>query len=159
MFRFAQTGFGSLWPVIFFLPWVLLSGAYLFAWVHHRRVLLRHSRVRGSRADAKGLSIMGVSLLLAAAPPGFTEPPLGEHQGCPVSTEDAHSLADRLFDQGSYQAAGECYLAAGDYDRANRAFVKAVGPASGAIARRASVQGNQAKAFLRKVRLAFRPEH
>ena len=63
-----HAGFRSLWPVIFFLPLVVLSGAYLLAWVLHRRVLHRRSRTRLSRPDTKGLSIMGLSLLLAAAP-------------------------------------------------------------------------------------------
>ena len=58
---FVHAGFRSLWPVIFFLPWLFLSGAYLLAWVLDRR-----SRVRLSRPDTKGLSIMGLSL--AAAP-------------------------------------------------------------------------------------------
>jgi hypothetical protein len=28
---FAETGFRPLWPVIFFLPWLLVGIAYLFA--------------------------------------------------------------------------------------------------------------------------------
>jgi hypothetical protein len=156
---FVHAGFRSFWPVIFFLPWVLLSGAYLLAWVLHRRVPYRRSRVRVTGSVAKGLSIMGLSLLLAAAPLAFADPALEEHQGCPVSAEEAHSLADGLFEQGSYQAAGACYLAAGDYDRANRAFVKAVGPASAATARQLSDQGAQAKTMLHNLQLAFSSHH
>jgi hypothetical protein len=156
---FVHADLRRLWPVIFFLPWVFLSGAYLLAWVLHRRVLHRRSRVRLSRPDAKGLSIMALSLLLAAAPLALAAPATEEHEGCPVSTGEAHSLGDRLFEQGSYQAAGECYLAAGDYDRANHAFVKAVGPTSAATARQLSDQGEQAKTMLRKLQLAFRSQH
>ena len=156
---FVHAGFRSLWPVIFFLPWVLLSGAYLVAWVLHRRAPYRRSRVRVSGPAAKGLSIMGLSLLLAAAPLALADPAVEEHQGCPVSTEEAHSLADSLIEQGSYQAAGACYLAAGDYDRANRAFVKAVGPASAVTARQLSAQGAQAKTMLHNLQLAFSSQH
>ena len=144
--------------MIFFLPWVYLSGAYLFAWLLHRRVIHRHSQGRVSLSDARTLSIMGLTLLLAAAPLTLAAP-AEEHAGCPVSSPEAHSLGDRLFEQGSYQAAGECYLAAGDYDRANHAFVKAVGPAGAATARQLSDQGEQAKTMLRKLQLAFRSQH
>jgi hypothetical protein len=156
---FVHAGFRSLWPVIFFLPWVFLSSAYLIAWVLHRRVPRWRSRVRVSRSAAKGLSIQGLSLLLAAALLAHAAPATAEHEGCPVSREEAHSLGDRLFEQRSYQAAGECYLAAGDYDRANRAFVKAVGPASSSTASQLSDQGERAKTMLRKLQGAFRSQH
>lgn len=102
---------------------------------------------------------MGLSLLLATAPLALAAPATEEHEVCPVSTEEAHSLGDRLFEQHSYQAAGECYLAAGDYDRANHAFVRAVGPASAATARQLSDQGEQAKTMVRRLQLAFRSQH
>ena len=124
----------------------------------HRRVFHRRSGERGSRRGS-GLPIVGLALLLAAAPLALADPALEEHQGCVVATEEAHSLADRLFDQGSYQAAGACYLAAGDYDRANRAFVKAVGPASAATAHQLSDQGAQAKTMLHSLQLAFSSHH
>ena len=107
--------------MIFFLPWLFLSGAYLLAWVLDRR-----PRVRLSRPDIKGLWIMGLGL--AAAP---------------------LALAGGAF-------TGECYLAAGDYDRANYAFVQAVGPRSAAPARRLSDQGEQAQTMLRKLQLQQR---
>jgi hypothetical protein len=75
--------------VILFLPWVFLSGAYLLAWVLHRRVLYRR-RVRLSRPDTKGLSMMGPSLVLAAAQPALAAPGTEEHEGCAVSTKEAH---------------------------------------------------------------------
>jgi hypothetical protein len=112
-----------------------------------------------SRPRAKRLSISVLSLLLAAAPLAFADPAIEEHHTCPVSAAQAHSLADRLYEQGSYQLAGECYLAAGDNERANRAFVKAVGPASTATARQLTEQGEQAKTMLRKVQIAFTSHH
>lgn len=125
----------------------------------HRRMLHRSSGARGSRAGAAGLLIVALGLLMGAAPLARADPAHEEHQSCPVASEEAHSLADRLFEEGSYQAAGACYLAAGDYDRANRAFVKAVGPASAATARQLSDQGTQAKTMLHNLQLAFAPHH
>jgi len=160
---FVHAGFGSIWPVIFFLPWVLLRGAYLLVWVLRRRVI--HRRLGGvARSGAtgpsiRGLILLGVSVSLAAAQLAIAAPATEEHKGCPVSTPEAHLLGDRLFEEGSYQAAGECYLAAGDYDRANRAFVKAVGPASATMARQMSEQGEQAKRLLHNLRVAVRPQH
>lgn len=156
---FVLTGFRSLWPVISFLPWFLLSGAYLLAWVLHPQARDVHSRLRAPRHDVKGLSIMGLSLLLAAAPLALAEPAIESRQSCPASTEEAHSLGDRFFAQGSYRAAGACYLAAGDYARANRAFVQDVGPASAATARQLSDQGQQAKTMLRNFQVAFSSHH
>jgi hypothetical protein len=123
-------------------------------------MLHRRSRAIVLRPDVRGLSIMGLSLLLAAAAPlAIADPAIEEHDGCPVSSEEAHSLGDRLFEQGSYRAAGGCYLAAGDYARANRAFVKDVGRASTATAHHLSDQGEQAKTLLRNVQLAFGSHH
>jgi hypothetical protein len=122
---FVQSAFSGRWPASSFLPWFLLSGAYRLTWMFRKRVLHPWFGARVSRPKGTGLSISGLSLLLAAAPLAFADPVVGEHQSCPVSTAQAHSLADRLYEQGSYQPAGACYLAAGDYDRANRAFVKA----------------------------------
>jgi hypothetical protein len=99
------------------------------------------------------------TVCLAAVPLAFADSVVAEHQSCPVSTSQAHSLADRLYEQGSYQPAGECYLAAGDYDRANRAFAKAVGPASTATARQLTQQGEQAKTMLHNVQIAFASHH
>ncbi len=111
------------------------------------------------RRGARGLSLTGLSLLLAGVP-ALADPAIEDHQGCPVvSIEEAHSLADRLYEQHSYRQAGACYLAAGDYDRANRAFLKAVGPASAVTARQLSGQGEQAKTMLHNLQLAFSSHH
>jgi hypothetical protein len=113
-----------------------------------------------SRPGARRLSLMGISLLLAGVPLALADPAIEEHRGCPVvSIEEAHSLADRLYEQRSYRQAGACYLAAGDYDRANRAFVKAVGPASAITAAQLSDQGAQAKTMLHNLQLAFSSHH
>ena len=127
-------------------------------WMLHRRVLHPWFGDRVS-VKGKGLSIMGLGLLLTAAPLVLADPAVEEGQSCPVSTEQAHSLADRLSEQGRYQLAGECYLAAGDHDRANRAFVKAVGPASTATARQLTEQGERAKTMLHNVQIAFTSHH
>jgi len=68
-------------------------------------------------------------------------------------------MAQELFEQGAYRRAGECYQAAGEYDLANRAFVKAVEPEGAATARQLSDQRDQAKTMLRKVQQAFRSGH
>jgi hypothetical protein len=97
-------------------------------------------------------------LLLTAAPFALADPAPGEH--CPVSTPaQARELADTLFEQGAYQRAGDCYQAAGEYARADRAFLKAVSPESAETARQLSDQRNQAKALLRQVRRAFGADH
>ena len=96
---------------------------------------------------------------LSAAPSALADPApaVAVHEPCPAATADqAHWLGDALFEQGAYQRAGACYLAAGDSALANQAFLKAVAPASAATARQLSDQRDQAKALLRQVQQAFR---
>jgi hypothetical protein len=76
-----------------------------------------------------------------------------------VSAERARSLADKASQDGAYQRAGECYLAAGENALANQAFVRASAQASGDTSRRLAANLNdvkaQAKAQARQMKLAF----
>jgi hypothetical protein len=76
-----------------------------------------------------------------------------------VSVERARSLADRASQDGAYQRAGECYLAAGEPALANQAFVRASAQASGDTSRRLAANLNDAKADVkaqaRQMKLAF----
>ncbi|HUA90207.1 MAG TPA: hypothetical protein VL994_12290 [Steroidobacteraceae bacterium] len=79
---------------------------------------------------------------------------------CPVSVpEQAKWLANEFFAQGAYQRAGECYQVAGEYARANEAFVRAVGPRSEATARQMSEQRERARALFHQVQVAFHGAH
>jgi hypothetical protein len=104
------------------------------------------------------LGVLGLALLLPAAPVAIAEPE--EHPECPASTlEQARTLGDELFEQGAYRRAGNCYQAAREFDLANRAFLKAVEPESAATARQLSDQRDHAKMMWRTVARAFRTEH
>ena len=162
----SHSGSRALWPVIFFLPWLLLGSAYLAEWVLHRGSRLIRLAAIGSRDwtafSPASLRLIGLGLLLVTAPLALADPlPEGDGQAaCAAAThEEARSLGDMLFEQGAYQRAGECYQAAGDFDLANQAFVKAVGPQSAVTARQLSEQRDEAKLMLRKVQLAFRTQH
>jgi hypothetical protein len=162
-------GVRALWPVIFFLPWLLLGGAYLSEWALHR--LSRPIRLASIGAryrmaiPAGSLRIVGLGLLiglglfLITASTALADPVPETHAPCPATQEEARRLGDSLYEQGAYQSAGECYQAAGEYGLANRAFVKAVGPQSTVTAGQLSEQRDRAKMMLRKVELAFRTEH
>jgi hypothetical protein len=65
--------------------------------------------------------------VLAAARLALADPTSAEGPGaCPgASAAQARQLADHYSEQGAYQQAGECYRLAGDYDRANREFIRA----------------------------------
>ena len=103
---------------------------------------------------------MALGLLLTAASVAGADPVSETPPHCAVSDpEQARRLADRLFEQGAFRRAGECYQAARESARADRAFLKAVGPESALTARRLSDQGDQAKALLHQVQQAFRVEH
>jgi len=163
-------GFRAFWPVVFFLPWLLLGAAYLSEWAFHRLsrpIRLASIGVRDRMAYSAGSLrivglglLIGLGLLLITASVALADPVPEAHAPCPVtSQEEARKLGDNLYEQGAYQRAGECYQAAGEYDLANRAFVKAVGPQSAATASQLSGQRDQAKMMLRKVELAFHAEH
>jgi tetratricopeptide (TPR) repeat protein len=156
---FMHAGFRPLWPVILFLPWVLLGAAYLLESALHRSwaAAARHA---GRQARRSSLGIVALAFLVAAAPLALADPAFEEHPPCPAPTrEQARSLADALFEQGAYQHAGECYQAAGELALADRAFVRAVEPESTATAHKLADQGDQAKALARKVQRAFRTDH
>lgn len=162
MFRHA--GYRALWPVIFFLPWLLLGSAYLLEWVlrlRSRAIALPSVGPRHRPAFPVGiLLIIALGFLLIFAPLALADPVLDAHPGCPVTTvEQARTLADTLFEQSAYQGAGKCYEVAGEYALANRAFMKAVEPQSAQTARQLSEQRDQAKMMLHKVELAFRAGH
>ena len=166
----AHHGVRALWPVIFFLPWLMLGSVYLGEWALHR--LSRPIRLASIGARYRmaipagtlrivGLGLLtGLGLFLITASTALADALAEAHAPCPVTTqEEARRLGDSLYEQGAYQSAGECYQAAGEYGLANRAFVKAVGPKSTVTAGQLSEQRDRAKIMLRKVELAFRTEH
>jgi len=80
-----------------------------------------------------------------------------EELPCAAATvEEARALADRLLEAGRYQSAGECYEAAGEYARANQAFLDAVTAQSKAAERRLADQADSARKLARELERAFR---
>lgn len=72
-----------------------------------------------------------------------------------VSAERARSIADKASQDGAYQRAGECYLAAGEHALANEAFVKASAQTSGDTSRRLASNLSDFKAQARQMKQAF----
>jgi hypothetical protein len=70
--------------------------------------------------------------------------------------DEARASADLAMKQGAYERAGQCYLAAGDYDSANRAFLKSARPAAVETGRAVVQQRDAARALLSQVKGAFR---
>jgi hypothetical protein len=103
------------------------------------------------------LRVIALAALWSASSLALADPALEDGAHCVASTsqDEARSLGDTLYQQGAYQRAGECYQAAGESERANLAFTKAVGPASAVTAQRASDQADKAKAVVERYRLAL----
>jgi len=163
---FAHSAFRPLWPVVFFLPWLLVGVAYIFEALLRRRVRLaslqravdthlhRHPRRIGA-----SLMILGL-VCLAAIHVARADPATETARACEVSApREARQLADQLYERGEYQRAGACYDLAGDPLRAQRAYLKAAGPGTEATARRLKEQGNTANAMFSQVERAFRGTH
>jgi len=137
------------WPVIAFVPWVILGiGCLLYA----ARQTLRGSLHAGVALSA--VALLAVTRVVMADPGG------AELHGCQVATtEEARVLADRLYERGEYQRAGECYQAAGDLTHANLAFLQAAGPRSADTARDLKAQRDTAKSLFTGVAHAFKGNH
>jgi len=107
-------------------------------------------------ARRRGLGAVGIlaaQLLLAV-------PVLAVADACSVGdSKEARPLADRLYAQGDYQGAGDCYQAAGDSAAANEAFLKAVQPNAKANAQALRAQADTAKALFTQVAHAFHGDH
>lgn len=79
---------------------------------------------------------------------------------CEAATpEEARALADRLYGEGKYQHAGDCYQAGGDLTHANLALLQAAGPKSADTARDLKAEGNSAKALFAGVAHALKRSH
>jgi hypothetical protein len=104
------------------------------------------------------LGTAGVALADAPATPE-TVVVVGTAEGawnCTEATpERARWLGDRASQDGAYQRAGECYLAAGEHALANEAFVRASAQTSGDTSRRLAANLSDVKAQARQMKQAF----
>ena len=96
-------------------------------------------------------------ILFATAPVAVANPEQSDGApGCPFSNpERARLLAGRFVGQGAYQRAGYCYRVAGDYARANSAFVRAARDAAATSARQFTQGRDQAKAQWQRLQEAL----
>jgi hypothetical protein len=72
-----------------------------------------------------------------------------------ATVERARWLADKASQDGAYQRAGECYVAAGEHALANQAFAKASAQASVDTSHRLAANLNDVKAQARQMKQAF----
>lgn len=154
---FMHAGLRPLWPVIAFVPWLMLGVGLL---LHAAAQRLRPPLALRSRSRQRSVvALLGLGLL-AAARVVVADSPAAESRTCEARTApEAASLADRLYAKGEYQRAGECYRAAGDLVHANLAFLQAAGPAGEDSARELKVQKDAAKALFAGVGQAFKKTH
>ena len=103
------------------------------------------------------ISLFAANVLFASEPAGATPE---VHFNCEAQNPaEARSRADLLMQQVEYQRAGECYLAAGEYDLANRAFLRGTRPAAEAT-RQAIVEQREApRALVHQLKTAFHGSH
>lgn len=154
---FMHAGLRPLWPVIAFLPWLILGvGLLLYAAAQRLR------RPLGSPSRPRRLHIVGLVglTLFAGTRVVMGDPTPPQSHTCEVTTaREARALADRLYEKREYQRAGECYQAAGDLVHANLAFLQAAGPTGEDTARGLKARGDSAKALFAGVGQAFRKSH
>jgi hypothetical protein len=68
----------------------------------------------------------------------------------------ARWLADKAWQDGAYQRAGECYLIAGEHGMADQAFIKASAQNRVDTSRKLAANLNDVKAQARQMKEAFR---
>ncbi|HYL71699.1 MAG TPA: hypothetical protein VEY89_10410, partial [Candidatus Dormibacteraeota bacterium] len=107
---FAHSAFRPLWPVVFFLPWLLVGAAYILEALLHRRsrsaltarVLDTHVQHQ-PRHFGTALIILGL-VCLAATRVALADPATEAPRACDVSGPgEARQLADQLYERGEYQ--------------------------------------------------------
>jgi hypothetical protein len=160
---FAHAELKPVWPVIFLLPWFLFGIANVCAAILQRRSKVAmtpravHTRLHRQLGRFVGsLMILGMTCL-AATHVALADPATGVSRSCEAaSPQDAKSLADVLYERGEYQHAGVCYDVAGDALRAQRAFLRAVGPNTESAARGIKEESDTAKALFSRAQQAFR---
>jgi hypothetical protein len=112
---------------------------------------VRLTSIRRRLRSSVGLILLAAARLAVANPEQSDTVP-----ACPFSEpEHARLLADRSVEQGAYQRAGECYKVAGDYDRANSAFIEASRVAARASSRQLAQDRDQAKAQWQRLQAAL----
>jgi hypothetical protein len=82
--------------------------------------------------------------------------PTAELRCTATTPQRAREIAEQSWQDGSYQLAGECYLAAGEPAMADRAFLKAVAPQAAVTSQRVAENGDQVKAQIRRWNQALR---
>ena len=113
-----------------------------------------------SRMSRKWIPILLMAGLAGFARLALADPIPDRPHSCEAAQpQEAKALADSLYEKGEYQHAGECYDAAGDLMRAQRAYLKAVGPNSESAARGLKADSSAAKALFTQVQQAFRTSH
>jgi hypothetical protein len=111
------------------------------------------------RRPAEAVRAFALLCLLAIAPVAIADT-MPASPTCEAATpQEAKLRAAVLYEKGQFQQAGECYEAAGDQLRAQRSFLKAVGPNAEASARGLREERDTAKALLTQVQQAFRSNH
>jgi glucose dehydrogenase len=155
---FMQAGSRPFWPVIVFLPWLVIVVVCL-VYAATRRL---HDSPRARARRLHLISILGLAFLAGArivtADPAVDES-RASHNCAAATAPEARALADRLYEKNEYQRAGDCYQAAGDLAHANLAFLKAAGPSSEDTARGLKQQRDAAKALFAGVARAFKGNH
>jgi hypothetical protein len=150
--------------VIFFLPGLILGVGYLVASILRKRASSMKPAAPSHRqahfARAPEVVVVVTLAFMAANPLARADSATPFASVCEASApHEAKLLADELYTKGDYQHAAACYDASGDPLRAQRAFLKAVGPNSENVARGLRDENDAAKALVNKMRNAFHSAH
>lgn len=162
---FTHAGPRPFWPaIVIFMPWLLLGVGYLLSAARHKLhqvpilLAVRARTSLPSRARRLHAISLFAVLSLVATSAVLADPV--ESRACETKTpSEASALAEKLFDKGDYQRAGECYQVAGDMTHANLAFLKAAGPKSQDTAKDLKAQSDTAKALFASVGQSFKRMH
>jgi hypothetical protein len=73
-----------------------------------------------------------------------------------MSANDSSKLAREAEKKGFYQEASDCFVAAGEYNRAHRASAKAAGEAATVAKRNALTAASSARSQMARIKAAFR---
>jgi hypothetical protein len=101
------------------------------------------------KADAPAAAVALETIVVVRGP----EAALNCNEATPAR---ARWLADKAWQDGAYQHAGECYLSAGEHAMADQAFIKASAQNRVDTSRKLAANLNDVKAQARQMKEAFR---
>jgi hypothetical protein len=109
----------------------------------------------------KQVLVLSAVLAFAGMTPAFAQEEVvtvtASRLGCEgMSVKESSKLAREAENKGAYQEASDCFMAAGEFNRAHRASARAAAEAASIAKRNATTAASSARSQMARIKAAFR---